>query len=120
MRMIPLALAIALFGCATAKGAQAPATTTPARAPAADTSHTATYGPGALSEPNADPFPSTYKPFPSKPTIIRNVTILTAAGPRIEHAVHLIADSHDSDSFSDRCVCDGRFSYDSACMNACV
>jgi imidazolonepropionase-like amidohydrolase len=92
MRMIPLALAIALFGCATAKGAQAPATTTPARAPAADSGRAATYGLGALSEPNANPFPSTYTPFPSTPTIIRNVTILTAAGPRIEHGAVLLRD----------------------------
>ncbi len=40
-------------------------------------------GPGGTSLPNADPFPSTYRPFPSRPTVITNVTILTAAGPRI-------------------------------------
>jgi imidazolonepropionase-like amidohydrolase len=38
---------------------------------------------GAVSTPNADPFPSTYRPFASRPTLIRNVTILTAAGPTI-------------------------------------
>ena len=42
-------------------------------------------GAGALSLPNADPFPSTYAPFPSRPTVIRNVTILTAAGPAIRN-----------------------------------
>jgi imidazolonepropionase-like amidohydrolase len=39
---------------------------------------------GAVAEPNANPFPSTYEPVASPPTIIRNATILTAAGPRIE------------------------------------
>ncbi len=42
-------------------------------------------GPGALSTPNADPFPSTYQPFPSQPTVIRNVNIFTAAGPLIRN-----------------------------------
>jgi imidazolonepropionase-like amidohydrolase len=49
-------------------------------------------GPGALSSPNADPFPSTYQPFASRPTVIRNVTILTAAGPRIENGSVLLRD----------------------------
>ena len=40
-------------------------------------------GSGGLSVPNADPFPSTYAPFPSPPDVIRNVNILTAAGPLI-------------------------------------
>jgi imidazolonepropionase-like amidohydrolase len=40
-------------------------------------------GPGGTSLPNANPFPSTYTPFPSRPTLITNITILTAAGPRI-------------------------------------
>jgi imidazolonepropionase-like amidohydrolase len=40
-------------------------------------------GPGALSIANADPFPSTYHPFPSRPTAIVHATILTAAGPAI-------------------------------------
>src|ERR1044071_6341823 len=42
-------------------------------------------GAGALSVPNADPFPSTYAPYPSRPTVIRNVTIMTAAGPTIRN-----------------------------------
>jgi imidazolonepropionase-like amidohydrolase len=33
---------------------------------------------------DADPFASTYQPLPSTPTVIRNATILTAAGPVIE------------------------------------
>ncbi|HEV7703452.1 MAG TPA: amidohydrolase family protein [Gemmatimonadaceae bacterium] len=53
---------------------------------------TTTAGRGALSVPLADPFPSTYKPFPSKTTVIRNVTILTAAGPRITNGAVLLKD----------------------------
>ena len=40
-------------------------------------------GPGALSTPLADPFPSTYAPAAARTTLIRNATILTAAGPTI-------------------------------------
>ena len=32
----------------------------------------------------SNPYPSTYKPLPSQTTVIRNATILTAAGPVIE------------------------------------
>jgi imidazolonepropionase-like amidohydrolase len=88
-RAVTVALALAAFGCAPSRGqgAQAPS---PARA-AAD-SAAAAPGPGALSTPNANPFPSTYKPFPSRPTLIKNVTILTAAGPRIENGALLMRD----------------------------
>ncbi|HZE09320.1 MAG TPA: amidohydrolase [Gemmatimonadaceae bacterium] len=47
-------------------------------------------GLGATSVPNADPFPSTYVPFPSRPTVIRNVNILTAAGPMIRNGAILM------------------------------
>src|SRR5688572_11945508 len=47
-------------------------------------------GAGALSVPNADPFPSTYVPYASRPTVIRNVTILTAAGPTIPNGAILM------------------------------
>jgi imidazolonepropionase-like amidohydrolase len=49
-------------------------------------------GPGALSVPNANPFPSTYTPFPSRPTVIRNVNIFTAAGPLIRNGAILLQD----------------------------
>ncbi len=39
---------------------------------------------------NADAFTSTYKPFPSRTTVIRNATILTAAGPAIERGAVLL------------------------------
>jgi imidazolonepropionase-like amidohydrolase len=47
---------------------------------------------GGLSLPNADPFPSTYAPHPSRPTLIRNVTLLTAAGPTIRNGAVLLRD----------------------------
>jgi imidazolonepropionase-like amidohydrolase len=92
MRIAALALAVAVVGCASAKGT--PGTPAPSPAPAAADSaqRAGSPGPGALSVPNADPFPSTYKPFPSRPTLIRNVTILTAAGPRIPNGAVVLRD----------------------------
>jgi imidazolonepropionase-like amidohydrolase len=87
MRLIIAALTVAVVGCATAQGA-GPAGVTPARADTAG----APPGAGALSTPNADPFPSTYTPFPSRPTAIRNATIFTVTGPRLEHATILFRD----------------------------
>jgi hypothetical protein len=49
-------------------------------------------GAGGLSQPNADPFPSTYRPFGSVPTVIRNVTVMTAAGPTIQNGAVLLRD----------------------------
>lgn len=37
-----------------------------------------------------NPYASTYTPFPSRPTVIRNATILTAAGPIIERGAILL------------------------------
>jgi imidazolonepropionase-like amidohydrolase len=42
--------------------------------------------------PNADPFPSTYTPYASRPTLIRNATIMTAAGPTMRNASILLRD----------------------------
>jgi imidazolonepropionase-like amidohydrolase len=47
---------------------------------------------GAVSAPNADPFPSTYRPSPARSTLIRNVTIMTAAGPTIRSGSVLLRD----------------------------
>ena len=80
-------LALAVAGCSSGQAAQAPTTTpAPAQAPAAQSP------PGAFSRPNADPFPSTYRPWASRPTLIRNVNILTAAGPMIRNGAILIRD----------------------------
>ena len=42
----------------------------------------------AAANPNA--YASTYKPLPSRTTVIRNATILTAAGPAIERGSILL------------------------------
>ena len=49
-------------------------------------------GPGGISTPNADPFPSTYQTFPRRTTLIRNATIMTAAGPTIQNGSVLLRD----------------------------
>ncbi|MBK7907894.1 MAG: amidohydrolase family protein [Gemmatimonadetes bacterium] len=95
MRPTRLLLALTVGGCASA-----PAVTTPAQAPvpaatapaAAAERPAAALPAGAFSRPNADPFPSTYTPFPSRPTVIRNVNILTAAGPLIRNGAVLMVD----------------------------
>ncbi|MGH7652515.1 MAG: amidohydrolase [Gemmatimonadaceae bacterium] len=76
----------ALF-CFMLAGATACASTSRSTStgPAPRDSAQAGPGLGATSVPNADPFPSTYVPFPSRPTVIRNVNILTAAGPMIRN-----------------------------------
>jgi imidazolonepropionase-like amidohydrolase len=67
-------------------------TTTPASADTARAAPRNQPGMGALSSPNADPFPSTYRPFPSRVTVIRNANILTAAGPTIRNGAILLRD----------------------------
>ncbi|MCB2112039.1 MAG: amidohydrolase [Parvularculaceae bacterium] len=49
--------------------------------------------PGAQAKPSrwaADPFPSTYEPYPSVTTLIRGATVLTGAGERIDNGSVLI------------------------------
>jgi imidazolonepropionase-like amidohydrolase len=90
-RFVLLALLAAASACASGGAARAPSTQgTPA--PAADSVPQGPTGSGGLSTPLADPFPSTYAPFPARPTVIRNVTIFTAAGPRIENGAILLRD----------------------------
>lgn len=59
---------------------------------AAQDSTRATVGPGGLSEPNADPFPSTYRAAPSRLTAIRNATVMTAAGSTIRGGTVVLRD----------------------------
>jgi imidazolonepropionase-like amidohydrolase len=96
MRNVVFVAALSLLACSPAKGSQAPAPKVTAAGDSAKSKDskdsTTTAGRGALSVPLADPFPSTYKPFPSKTTVIRNVTILTAAGPRITNGSVLLKD----------------------------
>jgi len=73
-------LALALAGCAGAPAAEAPAPVVAAPSASA----------GAYSRPNADPFPSTYQPWASRPTLIRNVHIFTGVGPLIRDGAVLM------------------------------
>jgi len=41
---------------------------------------------------SAEPYPSTYKPLPSRPILITNATILTGTGERLDNANLLMAD----------------------------
>ena len=68
--------------------------TAPAAAPAPRDTTAArnTPGAGAVSAPNANPFPSTYRAFPSRATLIRNATVMTAAGPTILNGSVLLRD----------------------------
>ncbi|HXT17859.1 MAG TPA: amidohydrolase family protein [Gemmatimonadaceae bacterium] len=100
-RLFLAALSASLLGASscttTAHAASQPSPQTPAppaasTTPAADTGKSPPPGPGALSTPLADPFPSTYKPFASTPTYIYNVTILTAAGPAIHNGAVVLSD----------------------------
>ncbi|HUR00618.1 MAG TPA: amidohydrolase [Gemmatimonadaceae bacterium] len=79
---------ICLFLIGAAACASAPPKTTTTPAPRDSTQ--AGVGLGGSSLPNADPFPSTYAPFPSRTTVIRNVNILTAAGPLIRNGAILM------------------------------
>lgn len=96
MRHSAIALAVGLAACAgqpSAAPAPAPApSTTTSRSTTSDSATRATALTGALSTPNADPFPSTYHALASRPTVIRNVTILTAAGPTIKGGSVLLRD----------------------------
>ncbi len=93
MRIVVFGAALAVLACTSAKGSTAPA---PSPMQAGDSTHaksskdSTTAGRGAFSVPFADPFPSTYKPFPSTTTVIKNVNILTAAGPRITNGAILL------------------------------
>jgi imidazolonepropionase-like amidohydrolase len=86
-----LLLALALAGCAGAPAGQGPAPATGPGTPA-PAAATGAHVAGALSRPQADAFPSTYRPFPSRTTVIRNVNIFTGAGPLIRNGAILLQD----------------------------
>lgn len=62
------------------------------RSPVTAKDSTSPAGPGGVSLPNADPFPSTYTRFPSPPVVIRNASIMTAAGPTIRNGMIAMAE----------------------------
>ncbi|MEA2664533.1 MAG: hypothetical protein QOI11_1477 [Candidatus Eremiobacteraeota bacterium] len=80
-------LALPLPGAA--QSAPAPA---PAASAAPSPQATAAPGPGALSAPLADPYPSAYVRVPSRPVLIRDATLLTAAGPAVRGGSILLRD----------------------------
>ncbi len=92
-------LCVAGIACAQNQPASTAATPAPSSEPRAATAtmklardSAGAPGLGALSLPNANPFPSTYTPFPSRTTLIRNATIMTAAGPTMQTASILLRD----------------------------
>ncbi len=84
MRVFFCLLLLGAAGCASA-----PSQTSTSPTPARDSAQ-ADFGRGLTSTPSADPFPSTYVPFPSRTTVIRNVNLLTAAGPLIRSGAILM------------------------------
>ena len=80
---IALVAAAALSGCAT---------TAPTKKPATETSKPKPLPKGLDSARNGDPFASTYRPMPSRPTALVDATIFTGTGERIERGVVLIRD----------------------------
>jgi len=76
-------IVLAVTGCATAQ-AQGPVPATPTGGPQAGAAGAQSLFP--------DPFPSTYKPFPSRTTIIRNATVLTGTGQEIRGGSVLLRD----------------------------
>jgi len=99
-RSAALAAGVTLAGTLLGGCASAPATQTtsprpaspPATAAARPDSGRPAPGTGAVSAPNADPFPSTYVAPASRATVIRDVTIMTAAGPTIRNGSVLLRD----------------------------
>jgi imidazolonepropionase-like amidohydrolase len=87
--VLPIRVSYCLLLAGATACASAATHTGTSSTPARDTAQGAA-GLGATSIPNADPFPSTYTPFPSRPTVIRNVSILTAAGPIIRNGAILL------------------------------
>ena len=115
MRTAALAAVLVTAACSAANATQSPA---PQRVASDSTAKSTANAPlGGTSIPNADPFPSTYSPLPSKTTVIRNVTILTAAGPAIHNGAVLLRDGKIAavgasvDAPSDAVVIDGAGKY---------
>jgi imidazolonepropionase-like amidohydrolase len=113
MRIVALALALSAVACAGQRTSQAPSP----RGVGGAGAQTTAVGPGAVSAPNADPFPSTYRPSSSRTTVLRNVNIFTGAGPLIRNGAVLMRDGKIAavgatvDAPADAVVIDGRGRY---------
>ena len=96
----PMPLLLALFGCASSAPSAPSASSAPAAPapPAAPSSAVAGAHSAAVVLPwhAAGAYASTYRPAASPPVVIRNATILTAAGDRIEGGSLLIRDGRVS------------------------
>lgn len=76
-------LMVSACGKKDAAGGETPeATAADETAPAAD----------PIARPPLDPYPSTYRPYPSKATLIKGGTVLTGTGERIDNGAVLIVD----------------------------
>src|SRR6185436_13924207 len=83
VRRLAAALALAsLAACATTAGSKGPPKTTAATP----------LRPGMDPAADLDPFPSTYRPMPSRPTAIVGAHILTGTGDELERGVVLLKD----------------------------
>ena len=108
---VSVCLLLAASACTTGR---TPVTNGPPK-PSADS--TGALGRGAVALPNADPFPSTYVPWPGRTTVIRNVNIFTAAGPLIRNGAILLRDGkvaaigQSVDAAPDALVIDGAGKY---------
>ena len=74
------ALSVAVFLTLVACAASAPPKTAASTPP-----------PAVVIKYDTDPFPSTYKPYPGVPTLVRDVTIYDGEGGRIDHGAILFA-----------------------------
>ena len=103
-----------LLAVSACTSGRTPVTTAP---PTSSADSTGGLGRGAVALPNADPFPSTYVPYPGRTTVIRNVNILTAAGPLIRNGAILLrngkvaAVGQSVDAPADAVVIDGTGKY---------
>ena len=84
-------LAFAAAGCANEGEAPADDASSGAVAEAASDAPS-DDGEGGPVRPPADPYPSTYTPYPSSPTLITGATILTGTGERIDNGSILLED----------------------------
>ena len=91
-RRNPLLALLALGTVACASGQATEATPSPIAGPAPAPAPAQTEPQAAEGPLRQDPFPSTYRPFPSGATLIRNATVLTGTGVRIDGGSVLIQD----------------------------
>ena len=83
MRLFALTLTVVLAGCTA---------TTPSKPETA----AAKPAVGKTAPLNKNPYPSTYKPYPGVPTLVRNVTIYDGEGGRVENGSVLLPAINES------------------------